>query len=89
MKHYMLSLLMMVPILACAGAGLPEAGTGDAELFMKKCTTCHSWPHPARHTKVEWDHYLGLMDSHMKEKGIPFSTQEKQVIQSYLYRNAR
>lgn len=89
MKRYISSLLITASILACAGAGLPEAGTAGAELFMEKCTTCHSWPHPARHNKREWDHYLGLMESHMEEKGIPFSAQEKQVIQSYLYRNAR
>ncbi len=89
MKHYLFSFLILAPILACAGAGLPEAGTADADLYLKKCTTCHSWAHPGRHTKVEWDHYLGLMESHMDKEGIPFSPEEKQVIQSYLYRNAR
>lgn len=89
MKLYLLLFLLLSPIIACAGAGLPEAGTADAALYKKKCTACHSWPHPGRHTRVEWDHYLGLMEAHMEKKGIPFSPEEKQIIQSYLYRHAR
>jgi len=86
---YLIPVLMTAAVTACAGSPLPEAGTADADLYMKKCTTCHSWPHPARHTKEEWDHYLFLMESHMKKRGIPFSPEEKRVIQGYLYRNAR
>ena len=82
-------LLLTSTMMACGGGQLPEAGTPDVDLFIKKCTVCHSWPHPARHTPVEWDHYLTLMESHMKKKGIPFPVEEKQVIKNYLYRNAR
>ncbi|GJL80202.1 MAG: hypothetical protein NPINA01_31910 [Nitrospinaceae bacterium] len=88
MKYFILILLTTV-VMACAGSELPEAGSADVALFKKKCTTCHSWPHPGRHTREEWDHYLSLMESHMDKKGIPFSDEEKQVIQNYLYRNAR
>jgi cytochrome c5 len=80
---------MMTVVSACAGQQLPEAGTADVELFKKKCTTCHSWPHPARHTKEEWDHYLPLMETHMKKRGVPFPPEEKQIIRNYLHRNAR
>jgi len=86
---YLFSIMLAITVTACAGSQLPEAGTADVELFKKKCTTCHSWPHPARHSKEEWDHYLPRMELHMKKKGIPFSAEEKQVIQGYLYRNAR
>ncbi len=82
-------MLLTSTMMACGGGQLPEAGTQDAELYMKKCTVCHSWPHPARHTKVEWNHYLALMESNMREKGIPFSVDEKRIIKSYLYRNSR
>jgi hypothetical protein len=84
-----ISILLPAVITACGGGQLPEAGTPDVDLYLKKCTVCHSWPHPARHTKSEWDHYLALMESHMKEKKIPFSPEDKKVIKSYLYRNAR
>lgn len=86
---FFFALLIAAALSACGGGQLPEAGTADVDLYLKKCTACHSWPHPARHTRVEWDHYLSLMEAHMQKKGIPFSAEEKQVIQSYLYRNAR
>jgi cytochrome c5 len=82
-------MLITSTIMACGGGQLPESGTSDVELFTKKCTVCHSWPHPARHTPAEWDHYLALMEEHMKNKGIPFPPDEKQIIKNYLYRNAR
>lgn len=85
----LIALLIASTMMACGGGQLPEAGTPDVELYLKKCTVCHSWPHPARHTRGEWDHYLALMDSHMEKKGIPLSDGEKQIIKSYLYRNAR
>lgn len=90
-KHiqYWIALVILPTMMACGGGQLPEAGTPDVDLYLKKCTVCHSWPHPARHTKGEWDHYLVLMESHMKKKKIPFSAEEKQVIKGYLYRNAR
>ena len=82
-------MLLTSTLMACGGGQLPEAGTQDAELFMQKCTVCHSWPHPARHTRGEWGHYLALMEAHMQAKGIPFPEDEKKVITNYLYRNAR
>jgi hypothetical protein len=83
------SLLIVLTVMACGGGQLPEAGTADVDLYLKRCTVCHSWPHPARHTPEEWDHYLALMESHMHKKGISFPAGEKQVIKEYLYRNAR
>lgn len=85
----LLAMLITSTIMACGGGQLPEAGTPDVDLFIKKCTVCHSWPHPARHTPAEWDHYLALMESNMKAKGVPFSVEEKQIIKNYLYRNSR
>ena len=66
-----------------------EAGSPAAELFLTKCTTCHSWPHPKRHTAREWDHYLGLMEENMQRENIEFSQAEKETIRNYLYRNSR
>jgi hypothetical protein len=74
---------------ACAGTQIPEAGSPAAELFLTKCTTCHSWPHPKRHTAREWDHYLGLMEENMQRENIEFSQAEKETIRNYLYRNSR
>lgn len=74
---------------ACAGPQIPEAGTPVAELYLARCTSCHSWPHPKRHTAGEWEHYLGLMEENMQNAGIDFPEDEKQTIRDYLMRNSR
>jgi len=74
---------------ACAGPQIPEAGSPAAEVFMANCTVCHSWPHPKRHSAREWDHYLGLMDKNMKERGMELSEEDRRVIREYLHRNSR
>ena len=74
---------------SCGAGSLPEEGSPDVALFRNKCTTCHSWPHPKRHNVREWNHYLTLMETHMKSRGIPFEPQEKEIIRAYLHRNAR
>lgn len=74
---------------SCGGGSLPEEGSADVALFRNKCTVCHSWPHPQRHNAWEWDHYLTLMEGHMKNRGFTMEPQEKETIRAYLHRNAR
>lgn len=86
--------MMILPaavLLTAAGClgGLPEAGTADAKLYQEKCTACHRWAHPKRHTAQEWDHYLELMESHMQKKNMSLSAGERDAIRNYLHRNAR
>jgi hypothetical protein len=76
-------------LLSCGAGSLPEEGTPDVTLFRNKCTVCHSWPHPRRHNVREWDHYLGLMKTHMKNRGLSIEPQEMETIRAYLHRNAR
>ena len=73
---------------SCAGS-LPEEGSADVVLFRNKCTVCHSWPHPKRHNVLEWNHYLKIMETHMKDRGLPFEQQDMETIRAYLHRNAR
>ena len=68
---------------------MPEEGTPELELVKQKCTVCHGLPHPRRHTASEWDHYLGLMKTHMESKNILITDEEFQTIRAYLHRNAR
>jgi hypothetical protein len=74
---------------SCSGNSLPEEGSPDEALFRSKCTVCHSWPHPGRHSAWEWDHYLKLMDTHMLNREISLEPEEKETIRAYLHRNAR
>ncbi len=73
----------------CAGPQIPEAGSPAAELYLAKCTTCHSWAPPKRHSAREWDYYLGLMEENMQRENIEFPQAEKETIRKYLYRNSR
>ena len=88
-------LWVLIPAVAafglwsCGAGSLPEEGSSDVVLFRSKCTVCHSWPHPKRHNAREWDHYLNLMETHMKNRGLPFESEEKEIIRAYLHRNAR
>jgi hypothetical protein len=74
---------------SCGAGSLPEEGSPDVTLFRNKCTVCHSWPHPRRHNVREWDHYLKVMQGHMKDRGLSIEPQEMENIRAYLHRNAR
>ena len=73
----------------CGAGSLPEEGSAGEVMFRNKCTVCHSWPHPKRHNVREWDHYLTLMETHMKNRGLSFELEEKEIIRAYLHKNAR
>ncbi len=84
-----LALIALLALSACAGVNhLPEGDSPGAQLVREKCTVCHGQPHPTRHTAQEWKHYLGLMEVHMKTRGIEFSSEEKKTVLAYLQRNA-
>ena len=99
MKNFIAVIKKMIalPILlwfitGCAGTGtpaIPEADSSEAKLFLNKCTQCHSWPHPDRHTPTEWDHYLNLMEKRMAEKSLDFSKEDREIIRGYLRKHAR
>ncbi len=78
-----------VGLWSCGAGSLPEEGSPDVALFRNKCTVCHSWPHPGRHSVHEWNHYLNLMETHMKNRGLTFESEDKETIRAYLHRNAR
>jgi hypothetical protein len=89
---FLWALILMLAALglgSCGAGSLPEEGSPDEALFRSKCTVCHGWPHPGRHNVHEWNHYLNLMETHMKNRGLPFESEEKEIIRAYLHRNAR
>jgi hypothetical protein len=89
-KNTLLGGLMVVLVsFSCAGMQVPEPESQGAQVYSKKCSMCHGLPHPSRHSRIEWDHYLGLMKSNMDKKGVPYSVQEMQTIRTYLHRFAK
>ncbi len=78
-------------LAACAtgGAAIPEPESDGAKVFLAKCTKCHSWPHPSRHSEGEWDHYLDLMGTEMEKRNMKFAKDDKESIRAYLHKHAR
>jgi hypothetical protein len=82
----------LAALAACAGAPtpLPEADGADAKLYAARCGTCHSVPHPARHTALEWERVLRLMDQRTAEAGMaPLAGEERERVVAYLTRHGR
>ena len=92
MKKYLnkigLSILLAALVSACT-PNIPKAESPEAKLYLKTCTQCHSWAHPARHSAEEWNHYVGVMEGHMKKRRIALPEKDKEIILKYLQRYAR
>ena len=82
-------LVAVLVSFSCAGMQVPEPESQGAKVFSRKCSMCHGLPHPSRHSKNEWDHYLELMKGNMDKKGVSYSAQEMQTIRTYLHRFAK
>jgi len=88
-KTLMGGLVAVLVSFSCAGMQVPEPESQGARVYSKKCSMCHGLPHPSRHSKIEWDHYLELMKGNMDKKGVSYSAQEMQTIRAYLHRFAK
>ncbi len=91
MKHFTI-LCAALSLTACATSGtpLPDSSTKAARTYRAKCSTCHSVPHPARHTREQWPPLIALMERRMAERRMPgLSEEDRAVILDYLKRNAR
>ncbi len=83
------SLVVALVSFSCAGMQIPDSESQGARLYSKKCSMCHGLPHPSRHSRIEWDHYLELMKGNMDKKGVPYNAQEMKTIRTYLHRFAK
>jgi hypothetical protein len=90
MKKTILGGLMVALVsFSCAGMQIPDSKSQEARLFSKKCSLCHGLPHPSRHSRREWNHYLNLMKGNMDKKNISYTESEINTIRSYLHRYAK
>jgi cytochrome c5 len=78
------SILIVVLLSACGGS--INSGSADTtkfpegkDLYVSKCTACHSTYEPQLHTKDEWQKILDEMGSKAK-----LTDTEKQLILNYL-----
>ncbi len=90
-KNYFFPGIIFLFLMGCAGmaANLPDADSPEAKLYEEKCTTCHRVAHPKRFYPSQWEHYVRLMKSNMKNKGMSLAPEDEKVILNYLKKNAR
>jgi hypothetical protein len=76
-------------ITACSHP-LPEAGSTAAELYRRRCGTCHAAVAPSSMKYKVWEMVLPRMEARMRETGTPpLGATERESIRSYLERNAQ
>ena len=60
---------------------LPEEGSADAQVYIRRCSTCHTIPHPARLNFHHWKNKIVVM----KNKQMPvIKAKEKESVLSYI-----
>lgn len=75
---------------AWADTPIPDADTPEAKVYVRKCSACHSLPHPKRLYFEQWQHMLKVMYMRISERNRePLSDKEQQAILKYLKSHAR
>src|SRR5436309_1544460 len=76
-------------ILAGCTKPLPEEGSASADLYRRRCGSCHRPVQPSSMKRALWHMVLPRMDQRMREaRESPLSAEERSAIESYLQRNA-
>ena len=86
-RKYQIFALLILPVLALLFDGcvtlqkLPEEKSADAQVYIKRCSTCHAIPHPARLNFHHWKDKIAVM----KNEQMPVITaKEKESVLSYI-----
>jgi Dihaem cytochrome c len=83
----------MLALAALAAAGcnrpLPEPNTAAAQLYAHRCGQCHSAYAPGSLSAAMWQVQVEMMETKMSQYRVPpLTTEERDMILSYLTRNA-
>jgi Dihaem cytochrome c len=74
---------------SCKGGKIPDQGSEAAQLYVKRCGSCHQAYLPSLMTAEMWRTQVDLMQERMKQAGIaPLSPDERRTIIEYLSRHA-
>jgi cytochrome c2 len=86
-RRYQIFTLLILSVLALFFNGcvtlqkLPEEKSADAQVYIKRCSTCHTIPHPSRLKFHHWKDKIVVM----KDKQMPvIKHKEKESILSYI-----
>lgn len=92
MKLILMMLFFSAVLIGCAGSPtpIPDGGSRAALTYAKRCSTCHSTPHPRRHRYGEWKIIVEVMEVHMQAKRMaPLTAEERTLILGYLEGHSR
>ena len=80
---------MLAWLVSCKGGKIPDEGSEAAQLYVKRCGSCHRAYLPSLMTAEMWRTQVGLMQERMKQAGIaPLSPDERRTITEYLSSHA-
>ena len=83
-----LAVVAIVALAACSRP-LPEEGSASAELYRRRCGSCHRAIHPATMKYATWQMVLPRMEQRIRAAGEPpLGDEERRAIESYLERNS-
>ncbi len=71
---------------------IPEPESPTAKIYTKKCSRCHSVPHPKSHTYKEWECYFELIKIYADNKATSpniISESEKEDLLRYLKKHSK
>jgi len=78
-----------IAILAGCAKPLPEEGSLSADLYRRRCGSCHSPIQPSSMKYALWNMVLPRMEQRMREaREPPLIAEERAAIEAYLRRNA-
>ncbi len=86
-RKYHIFALLALPIISLLFSGcatlqrLPEENSADAQVYIKRCSTCHTIPHPSRLNFHHWKDRIVVL----KNKQMPvIKSKEKESVLSYI-----
>jgi hypothetical protein len=78
-----------VVLAGCKPAGLPDASSPAAQIYVNKCGNCHAPYNPHELTASMWETQVTMMEVKMQAAGMsPLTSDERASILEYLKRNA-
>jgi hypothetical protein len=84
--------MVLLAVAAALAAGcaspLPEAGTPAADLYVRRCATCHPPYNLGLLTAKMWEAMVQRMEVEMRRRGVQLSPEDRTEIFGYLARNA-
>jgi hypothetical protein len=86
-RKYQVFALLILPALALFFNGcvtmqkLPEERSADAQVYIKRCSACHTIPHPSRLNFHHWKDKIVVMEGYQMPV---IKSKEKEAVLSYI-----